>query len=74
MERQVKTEAQIGGLGPKPRDAKDTGNHQKLGDRHGVDSSSESPEGADLANFRFGFGLLQEREVNFHCSEQLSLW
>lgn len=29
---------------------KTTNNHQKLGDRHGTDSTSEAPEGTNLAN------------------------
>ena len=44
--RPCRTEAEMGVMHLEAKNSKDSGNHQKLGERHGTDPSLEPAEGA----------------------------
>lgn len=48
-EGRVKTDAKIAVMQPLAKKGQSASNHQKLGDKHGTDSSSEPPERTNLA-------------------------
>ena len=59
----------------KSKKAKNTRSHQKPGERHGIDSSSESSEGINLAcTLTLGLWPSELRERKKICFKPPSLW